>query len=135
MLVTAVLPGLALVHLDAVELVQLPVAGQTLAHVRTERVDAARVQMAVITIKTTLLSALVDVYRTRLEMEKLMSDLWGPDFPLGAERGRLTQRRPSIKRRFSRRQTCKSFPAVVYVDVSRVSRAVSLPVAPNLNRG
>lgn len=60
-LVAAVLPGLALVHLDAVELVQLPVAGQTLAHVRTERVDAARVQMAVIAIKTTLLSALVDV--------------------------------------------------------------------------
>lgn len=62
------LPGLALVHLDAVELVQLPVAGQTLAHVRTERVDAARVQMAVIAIKTTLLSALVDVYRKDREV-------------------------------------------------------------------
>lgn len=67
-LVAAVLPGLALVHLDAVELVQLPVAGQTLAHVRTERVDAARVQMAVIAIKTTLLSALVDVYRKDREV-------------------------------------------------------------------
>lgn len=62
--------GLALVHLDAVELVQLPVAGQTLAHVRTERVDAARVQMAVITIRTTLLSAFVDVCRRGRGWEK-----------------------------------------------------------------
>lgn len=60
-LVAAVLAGLALVHLDAVELVQPPVAGHALAHVRAERVDAPRVQMAVITIKTTLLSALVNV--------------------------------------------------------------------------
>lgn len=60
----------ALVHLDAVELVQLPVAGQTLAHVRTERVDAARVQMAVITIRTTLLSAFVDVWWWRGGVKK-----------------------------------------------------------------
>lgn len=100
-LVAAVLAGLALVHLDAVELVQPPVAGHALAHVRAERVDAPRVQMAVITIKTTLLSALVNVWdeRSRL-VRRILLEFWRAN-----STGR-TRFRPPL-------QSCsKSLPAV-----------------------
>lgn len=61
MLVARVITGRALVHLGAVELVDSMVTRKTLARIRADHVDAPRVRVAMVTVQSTLLLALVNV--------------------------------------------------------------------------
>lgn len=56
--------GRTLVHLGAVKFVDAPEAGQTIAHIRADRVLAHRIRMAMVAELIALLGALVNIYRS-----------------------------------------------------------------------